>query len=199
MRLINGVNLFLVLILISGVLFSQNPEWVNFTYGNDVYAVAIEGSYVWVGTSGGLVRLDRTTGAMTFYNRSNSGLPSNYVYSIAIDGRGNKWIGTWFRGLAMFDGSRWKVYNMTNSGLPIDIVHSIAIDKQGNKWIGTYGGGLAMFDGSRWTVYNTTNSGLPDNDVLSIAIDGQGNKWIGTWGGGLAVYREGGVILNVQR
>jgi ligand-binding sensor domain-containing protein len=30
----------------------------------------------------------------TVYNTSNSGLPSNWVYSIAIDGQGNKWIGT---------------------------------------------------------------------------------------------------------
>jgi ligand-binding sensor domain-containing protein len=30
----------------------------------------------------------------TVYNTSNSELPSNWVYSIAIDGQGNKWIGT---------------------------------------------------------------------------------------------------------
>jgi ligand-binding sensor domain-containing protein len=30
----------------------------------------------------------------TVYNTSNSGLPSNYVFAIAIDGQGNKWIGT---------------------------------------------------------------------------------------------------------
>jgi ligand-binding sensor domain-containing protein len=30
----------------------------------------------------------------TVYNTSNSGLPSNYVNAIAIDGQGSKWIGT---------------------------------------------------------------------------------------------------------
>ncbi|MCX7761424.1 MAG: hypothetical protein N2252_01155, partial [Candidatus Kryptonium sp.] len=180
------IKLSFVLLLASSILFSQNPEWVSFTYGNDVYAIAFESNYVWVGTSGGLVRLDRTTGAMTFYNKLNSGLPDNRVYSIAIDGQGNKWIGTDGGGLAMFDGSRWIVYNTTNSGLPSNYVWSITIDGQGNKWIGTWGGGLAMFDDSRWIAYNTTNSGLPDNDVESIAIDKQGNKWIGTNGGGLA-------------
>ncbi|MEN3039757.1 MAG: two-component regulator propeller domain-containing protein [Candidatus Kryptonium sp.] len=87
-------KLFFVLFTFICFSFSQNPEWVNFTYGNDVYAVALEGNYVWVGTVGGLVRFDRTTGAMTFYNKANSGLPDNYVFSIAIDGQGNKWIGT---------------------------------------------------------------------------------------------------------
>jgi ligand-binding sensor domain-containing protein len=37
----------------------------------------------------------------TVYNTSNSELPSNWVYSIAIDGQGNKWIGT-YDGLAVY-------------------------------------------------------------------------------------------------
>ncbi|CUT01050.1 T9SS type A sorting domain-containing protein, partial [Candidatus Kryptobacter tengchongensis] len=35
------------------------------------------------------------------YNTSNSGLPDNWVYAIAIDGQGNKWIGT-YEGLAVY-------------------------------------------------------------------------------------------------
>jgi hypothetical protein len=119
------------------------------------------------------------------YNTSNSGLPSNNVLSIAIDGAGNKWIGT-RGGLAKFDGSSWTVYNTSNSGLPDNWVFAIAIDGGGNKWIGT-NGGLAKFDGVNWTVYNAYNSSLPSNGVLAIVIDGGGNKWIGT-GGGLAKF-----------
>jgi ligand-binding sensor domain-containing protein len=119
------------------------------------------------------------------YNTS-SNLPSNFVLAIAIDGQGNKWIGTG-GGLAKFDGRNWTVYNISNSGLPDNYVRAIAIDGVGNKWIGT-SVGLAKFDGVNWTVYNTSNSGLPNNDVWAIAIDGQGNKWIGTDGGGLAKF-----------
>jgi hypothetical protein len=120
-------------------------------------------------------------------------LPSNTVLAIAIDGQGNKWIGT-SRGLVKFDGVNWSVYNKSNSGLPDNWVWAIAIDGQGNKWIGT-SRGLAKFDGVNWTVYKTSNSGLPNNYVRAIAIDGQGNKWIGIDDGGLAVFREGGVII----
>jgi ligand-binding sensor domain-containing protein len=66
----------------------------------------------------------------------NSKLPDNYVYAIAIDGGGNKWIGT-LEGLAKFDGVNWTVYNTSNSGLPDNYVGAIAIDGRGNKWIGT--------------------------------------------------------------
>ncbi len=148
-----------------------------------------------MGQIGGLAKFDGVN--WTVYNTSNSGLPSNDVLAIAIDGQRNKWIGT-DRGLAKFDGARWTVYNTSNSGLPSNDVLAIAIDGQRNKWIGT-DRGLAKFDGARWTVYKTSNSGLPSDYVLAIAIDGQGNKWIGTWGGGLAVYREGGVILDVEK
>ena len=146
----------------------------------------------------GLAKFDGTN--WTVYNTSNSGLPDNHVSSLAIDGSGNKWIGTW-DGLAKFDGTNWTVYNTSNSGLPDNWVSSLAIDGSGNKWIGTggwrfdysWGGGLAKFDGSNWTVYDTSNSGLPTNTVLSLTIDGSGNKWIGTTGG-LAVFNEGGVV-----
>jgi ligand-binding sensor domain-containing protein len=137
----------------------------------------------WVG--GGLAKFDGVN--WTVYNTSNSGLPDDDVYAIAIDGVGNKWIGTGW-GLAKFDGVNWTVYKTSNSGLPDDYVWAIAIDDSGNIWIGPYYGGLVKFDGIKWTVYNTSNSGLPDNTVTAIAIDGQGNKWIGTDGRGAAKF-----------
>jgi sugar lactone lactonase YvrE len=173
----------LILILITtffSVSFSQ--EWSVYLAGKQINCLADEGGYIWVGTTVGLVKLNKTTGEIIVYGKWNSKLPSNYVYAIAIDGGGNKWIGT-LEGLAKFDGARWTVYNTSNSGLPDNWVWAIAIDGQGNKWIGTDGGGLAKFDVVNWTVYNTSNSGLPYNRVRAISIDRQGNKWIGTLGG----------------
>jgi ligand-binding sensor domain-containing protein len=179
-------------------LYAKNPEWVNYTNGQYVPSLAIEGDNVWIGTNGGLVKLNKTTGEELFFNRGNSGLPDNEVTSIAIDGSGNKWIGTGSGGLAKFDGTTtWIVYMTSNSGMPSNSIASIAIDGAGNKWIGTtpylqgniyIGGGLAKFDGTTWTVYDTSNSSLPDNNISSLAIDGSGNKWIGTLYAGLAKY-----------
>jgi sugar lactone lactonase YvrE len=133
-----------------------------------ITCLAQEGNYLWVGTDGGgLVKLNKTTGEFIVYGKWNSKLPSNRVYSIVIDGQGNKWIGTG-NGLAKFDGVSWTVYNTSNSGLPSDWITAIAIDAQGNKWIGTAGGGLAKFDGVNWTVYNSYNSRLPYNTILSL-------------------------------
>jgi hypothetical protein len=95
---------------------------------------------------GGLAKFDGVNWSV--YNTSNSGLPDNDVETIAIDEKGNIWIGTGIiccGGLAKFDGTNWTVYNTLNSNLPYDWVSTILIDKQGNKWIGTSGGGLAVY------------------------------------------------------
>src|SRR5689334_16015674 len=51
------------------------------------------------------------------YNTSNSSIPDNNIYAIAIDSIGKKWIGT-ENGLAVYDDATWTIYNMSNSGLP---------------------------------------------------------------------------------
>lgn len=120
------------------------------------------------------------------YSSSNSGLPSNIVRSIAIDGSGNKWIGT-DKGLAKFDGSSWTVYkNLVPLYASIDY-GSIMIDGSGTKWM-SIGGLLAKFDGNNWVGYPTETLGVIYSSVTSIAFDGSGNKWIGTTTGGLAKY-----------
>jgi sugar lactone lactonase YvrE len=172
------ISLILILITtVFSVSFSQ--EWSVYLAGKQINCLADEGQYLWVGTTDGLVKLNKSTGEFIVYGKWNSKLPDNWVTAIAIDGQGNKWIGT-FGGLVKFDGVNWTVYKESNSGLPDNRVCAIAIDGGGNKWIGTYGGGLAKFDGVNWTVYNTSNSGLPHNNVWLIAIDRRGNKWIGT-------------------
>lgn len=129
----------------------------------------------WIDT--GIAKFDGTSWEV--YNKSNSGLPSNEVQTIAVDKSGNKWIGTLDAGMAKFNGSTWTVYNTSNSRLPNNNVVSIALDSLGNKWIGT-ANELVKYDDTNWTIYNVKNSGLPDNYVSAVSIDEQGNKWIGT-------------------
>jgi len=201
-------KLTLIFIFVTSLTFSihaQNQQWLNYTHGDAIYALAEEGNDMWVGTRGGLVRIDKTTGVPTFYNSANSGLPSNSVGSIAIDGTGTKWMCTYV-GLIKFDGTSWTTYNTSNSGLPSNYITTLAIDGNGVKWIGSeiiplYGArlpmGLTKFDDTNWTTYNTSNSGLPGDWVNSVAIDGNGTKWIGT-DGGLAAYNEEGIPVWVH-
>jgi len=113
--------------------------------GDDVPSLAFDApGNLWLGTNGGgLAKFDGEN--WTVHNKDNSGMPSNIVYDgLAIDGQGNKWIGTG-GGLTKFDGENWTVYDPANSELPDNLMWSIAIDAHGNKWIGTQGKGLAVY------------------------------------------------------
>ena len=91
--------------------------------------------------SGGLASFDGTTWKV--YKTSNSDIPDNVVYAMAVDKQNNLWIGT-LLGLAKFDGSEWTKYDLMNSGQPYT-VSSIVIDGNNNKWLAT-GRGLAVYN-----------------------------------------------------
>lgn len=74
------------------------------------------------------------------YNTQNSGLPANEVLSVTQDNEGNKWIGTYWGGVAKFDNQHWTVYTDTNSAMPHYTVRTVAVDGDNNKWFGTPAG-----------------------------------------------------------
>ncbi|MFQ6676974.1 MAG: two-component regulator propeller domain-containing protein [Fidelibacterota bacterium] len=127
------------------------------------------------------------------YNSSNSGLPDNYVRTVAIDPDGNKWLGTYTTGLIRFDGNNWTLYDTSNSGLQGTWIHDLDTDTEGYIWISVAkswgegpieGMGLAKFDGDTiWQIYNDLNSDSPSDDIIAITTDGNNNVWIGTTSG----------------
>jgi len=164
---------------------------------------------IWLGTAyrdfttssvpltGGVVKISGNSWAV--YDTSN-GFPSIWTWRVAVDDSGNTWIGTYGKGLVKFDGQNTTVYNRSNSGLPGDTVYSIAIDASGVIWA-TTNKGVVKFDRNQWSVFNSSNTGMPIDQAKFVMIDKQGNKWFlsGWWGDRVVVYREGGVILDVEQ
>ena len=91
-----GVVLAGVVLILFGMgrVEGQNPKWINYTNGDNVTCLVEEGQYIWAGTNGGLVRINKKTKETIFYNKANSGLPDNNITALVIDKRGIKWIGT---------------------------------------------------------------------------------------------------------
>jgi ligand-binding sensor domain-containing protein len=174
-------------VLVAAIFYMIHPaiaqkDWLSFTNGKVINAVAFENQFVWVGTTGGLVRVDTTNGNARFYNKTYEAIPDNWVSALTIDAKGGKWIGTLAAGLAYYDekkafGKEWTKYSFLD-GLPSDEIHALALE--GNTlWVGTKRG-LAKFDGNAWETFNMLNSDLPDNNILSIKVDKNKIKWIGT-------------------
>jgi ligand-binding sensor domain-containing protein len=184
-------KIFLLFFLFPAFVLGRAYEWRNLLDGNKVNGVALEDGYMWVATDGGLVKIDQTTGTPEFFNKANSGLPSNVITAVTTDASGNKWIGT-KKGLVRYDGAKWTVYDSAHSGLPLDYITCIVVDSNGHHWIGTFGGGLSDFFGAEWTTFTSSNSGLSSNYITSITLDPTGGKWIGTEYGGLAYFSAAG-------
>lgn len=165
--------------------FPQLTDWQNYTNGDWVFNIMDDGDYLWIGTGGGLVKMDKSTEEKTFYNRANAGLPDNRILSLAKDKDGNIWLGSKYSGVGCFDGQKCKVYNERNSGIEYEqYCTAIAIDAEGNKWIGTlfY---LNKFDGKKWQSWTTPGSDIISSiwNIYSMKFDKNGVLWLGGTGG----------------
>lgn len=178
----------------------NGSSFVNLTpagvAGKNAWDVAASGDDVWLATLGGGVSR-YSGGAWTTYNTSNSALPHNDVYAVAVDSSGTPWVGTVNYGVAALQNGDWISYS-----LPVQIanpasqgalvsnqaVTDIAVDSSGNKWFATDGSGVARLDSSstNWTVYDTSNSGLASNFIQSVHLDAQGDLWFGALSGGVS-------------
>jgi ligand-binding sensor domain-containing protein len=65
-----------------------------------IQAMVIHNNEKWIGTGAGLTTYSGA--GFRNINSSNSSLPDNFVYTIALDQNGNKWIGTVAGGLAVY-------------------------------------------------------------------------------------------------
>ena len=77
LRTIFSTIVLILALITSGI--AQNPEWIQYTNGDYVQALAADGDYIWVGTSVGLVKVNRISDVTTFYNNANSDLPDNNI------------------------------------------------------------------------------------------------------------------------
>jgi len=119
-------------------------EWKNYTNTNDVRGFAYSGGYLWVATTGGLVRFDPVTESRRVYTNAE-GLGGNFLLSVAADGLGNVWAGADNGTLTKFElsSSRFTVYPMmAPDGRALKLV-AILPDSD-RLWIGT-DIGVALF------------------------------------------------------
>ena len=122
-----------------------------------------------------------------FFSTSN-GLNSNSISAIALDKRGELWVGSNFGvniisnlGSLSSSGSSLRISSVFS--LRQQSINCIAVDPLNQKWIGTNQGLLLVnSDGSKLlTTLNTANSALLSDIITSIAInENTGEIFVGT-------------------
>jgi ligand-binding sensor domain-containing protein len=178
---------------------SDNPNaWVTYTSGveikpmltskrfantlvsDEVWCIAVDDRYVWVGTQRGVSRYDKGKDIWDTFTRED-GLVRDAVADIAVHGD-EVWFGT-SGGISVYDkrSQDWVTYTSQN-GLPSDNVTCLTSDGR-FMWIGTFDAGLVRFDPQTksWRRF-TRQDGLAHNSILSITVDGD-LIWVGTQDG----------------
>jgi streptogramin lyase len=102
-------------------------------------------------------------GAWISMEKSDSGSPE----SVAVDSKGQLWLGTLIDGVYNFDGTSWAQHDRASETVLSNDVASISADSGGRIWFGT-SYGLTVFDGSQWQTFLMKNSGLGDNNIAFV-------------------------------
>jgi streptogramin lyase/two-component sensor histidine kinase len=137
--------------------------------------------YLWIGTSGGLVRFDGAN--FTVFNRENSpAFRDDSVYSLLVARDGALWAGTEGGGLLSLRNGDFQVFGPEH-GLENGFVRVIYEDHAGRLWVGT-DTGLFRKEADRF-VRIDGRRGIPKIHIHAICEDRKGRLLVG--GGGLLI------------
>jgi ligand-binding sensor domain-containing protein len=172
-------------------------KFAHYKVGNrNVKAMLADGKYVWVGTSGGVIRYDTTLDDYRLFD-VRSGLLSNGIFHLSKL-RGKVVVGTYGGGVSLFDPEKedWQNYNIQH-GLADAFIYDVLEVDNGDVWIATWSGanrirGGNLDDPDAWETYTVENTqgGLPNDWVYGLAKGKNNEIWMATEGG-LARYLDG--------
>ncbi|WP_109607959.1 hybrid sensor histidine kinase/response regulator transcription factor [Mucilaginibacter oryzae] len=156
---------------------------------------------LWFGTDGDGLLKTRPDGTLIKRYKADGlagSLTDNAILSGFTDSNNNVWIGTYAKGLFLYNRSSDSFTNFSHiagvaNSLGGNDVRAIYEDKRKRLWIGTNGGGLSLYEPVTRSFKNYTpaNSNISSYDVRAIAEDENGNLWIGAYGGGLDYFDVG--------
>ncbi|HXE38495.1 MAG TPA: two-component regulator propeller domain-containing protein [Azonexus sp.] len=166
-------------------------KFTHFRVGNkNVKSIYLDGTVVWVGTSGGVVRYDTKDDSFKLFDARN-GLLSNGMFFVGRV-KGKIAVGTYGGGLSLLvdeKAGKWKTYNITE-GLGDAFVYDVVTAANGDIWIATWSGvnrvrGGNLDDRSKWDLYTVENTkgGVPNDWIYGLAEGKNGDIWLATEGG----------------
>ncbi|MGD2107746.1 MAG: regulator [Phycisphaerae bacterium] len=167
-------------------------HWKQYTTAdglpNDhVFAVKVDGPFVWIGTENGLARLDKRTDEVKSWGEED-GLPWRVVGAIDVDPKtGEVWLGMFGGGLARFSGGRFDHWHQLNSGLVNDVVYGVAVEHD-NIWAATTAGASRYNTVTgEWSIFTEKNA--PMEEIWNYSCTyADGLVYLGVWGSGVLEY-----------
>jgi signal transduction histidine kinase/ligand-binding sensor domain-containing protein len=186
--------------------FRSYADNQNYISHDIVYSLYEDKSFnLWIGTLAGIDKMNLKRKKFRHYEKTDDpgsvNLLDNVIASIYKADDGKLWIGTWNKGLNIYDRNTNEVIHYSSSmggnrHIPGDNVHVIFRDSRDRIWLGTRNGVcLYQHETGRFVPFQEYfQIRIPDyfkgNRVYCIIEDSKGNMWMGT-GNGI-------FILNTQ-
>ena len=194
-------KLIYFVLLLTIKIYAQNPEWINYTSVEVILSIESLGDNLWISSSGGLIKFNKITEEITYFNHANANLPDNHILDLAVDSSRNVWVGTQFSGIGRFDGTWCRIFNMRNSPIPQEqLINAIETDTYGNIWAGAYFRYIYKYNGTdKWEVFPRANTANPNILFYDIKFGINGVGWIGAqqdWG--LGKIENDSIIYNYE-
>ena len=134
--------------------------------------------YLWIGTSGGLVRFDGTR-FVVFNHENTPAFRDDSIYSLFASKGGVLWAGTEGGGVIRSQNGLFRSFGAAE-GLTNGFVRAIFEDSNGTLWLGT-DDGLFRMEGESFVRVDGTG-GAPRMNVHAICEDRSGRLLVGGWG-----------------
>ncbi|MBN2392522.1 MAG: protein kinase [Anaerolineae bacterium] len=134
---------------LDAVRLTPATGWRSFVNNNILYAVAVQGDYVWGGGPGGLMRWDILYETYDIFTTAD-GLPSNVINELLVDDDDRLWVGT-ASGIAVFDGNVWSTFGKSD-GIEPAWTRTLFKDATGGIWAAVLYADPALmyYDGTEW-------------------------------------------------
>jgi len=157
-------------------------------------------NFLWIATKDGLNRFDGQSFKVFKYDPADSlSLPENYVMSLLESSDSTFYIGTWGRGLCIFDPKMESFKRINFSASENNYIQALFEDSKKNIWYGTTTSGLSKYNPStgKITTYSKNLNSFPDNNITYILEDKNKMLWVATWNSGLVQFDpEAGKVIN---
>jgi ligand-binding sensor domain-containing protein/serine phosphatase RsbU (regulator of sigma subunit) len=144
---------------------------------------------IWIGTRvNGLIKIT-PDGVLSYHNKQNSDLSSNFIMSISQDKTNRLLVGTNSAGLDVInmEDGKFEVTNYTKE-LTGKLVFSTYTDSDNVTWV-TGNTGLTRLEEGKTTLY-TTKNGLPVNICYDVLEDHEGYFWVSSSAGIMRIAKQ---------